>query len=116
VDGVPRARNGPEDEVQLPDSRELDLPLEMGSGEWTMFGTVDEICVHRAVREELYVLPENMRLVGDVDEVRFDATGALDRLYHSGPVRVGISVPEDTGRGEVRWVTIGMMGSVREER
>jgi len=116
VDGVVRARNAPDEEIEMPDRKELDLPLEMGGGEWRIYGTVDEIAVHRAVREGMVFLPGGMRILGDAEEVRFEGGGMLDRRFHNGPVRLGLSAPKEEGKTSVRWVTIDLMGNIREER
>ncbi len=116
VDGVVRARNAADEEVELPDAKELDLPLEIGSGEWQIFGTVDEIAVHRSVREGMIILPQDIKILGDVDELRFEGGGMLDRRFHNGPVRLGLAAPKEEGRTSVHWVTIDLMGNIREDR
>ncbi len=115
VDGVVRGRSDPREPVEMPDEEELDLPLEMGSGEWTLYGRVDEIAVHRAVREASYRLPESMKLVCGVDRICFDSAGMLDRRYHNGPVKVGIIAPKEGGKTETRSLTIRLTGEIRED-
>ncbi len=115
VDGVARARSDPREPIEMPDEEELDLPLEMGSGEWVLYGRVDEIAVHRAVREQAFRLADGVKLESRVDRVHFDSAGMLDRRYHNGPVRLGVSAPKEGGVTEKRWLTIGITGEVREE-
>jgi hypothetical protein len=115
INGVERTRNGPEDEVELPDPRELDLPLEIGAGEWKIFGYVDNIAVHRIVRESEILLPAEMRLECDADRIRFDSAGMLDRRFHNGPVRIALVYPKEGGETGRRTVSVDLMGNVREE-
>lgn len=115
VDGVVRARNDPKEPIEMPEEEELDLPLEMGSGEWVLYGRVDEIAVHRAVREHPFRLADGVKLECQVDRVHFDSAGMLDRRYHNGPVRLGVWAPKEGGVIEKRWLTIGLTGEIREE-
>ncbi len=115
VNDVVRARTAHGEEIELPAEKERGLPLEMGAGEWLLFGTVDEIAVHRSVREQEIRLAPGFKLECAGDQIRFDAAGALDRNYHAGPVRVGVTSPEEGGRTETRWMTVTLMGEIREE-
>jgi prepilin-type N-terminal cleavage/methylation domain-containing protein len=115
VDGVVRAHSKPDDEVELPEAKELDLPLEIGSGEWKIYGYLDNIAVHRTVREGDVQLPAGMRLECDVDEIHFDSAGMLDRRFHSGPVKIVIVAPKGGGKFSRRTVAVDLMGNVREE-
>lgn len=117
VDGAVRARAVPGD---LPSRKEEELPLvfgDEGSQGFPFVGSVDELAVRRLAREGAHALPSGMSLVGDLDEVRFDGAGMLDRRYHGGPVRIGIRAPDSNAPdGEVtRWVTVSMDGEIREE-
>jgi hypothetical protein len=115
VDDVPRGRTLPDERVDLPAEKELELPLEMGGGELPLFGYLDEIAVHRAVRERQTLLPAPLVLDCQVGEIRFDAAGGLDRSFHSGPVRIGLREAGDADGAEVRWLRITLMGEIGED-
>jgi hypothetical protein len=115
VDGAVRARTAPGARPDMPEEKDLDQPVVMGAGEGLLSGALDEISVHRAVREAEIVLPAGARLESAGAEIRFDASGMLDRRFHNGPARVGLSMPGQAGGREVRWLVISMMGEVGEE-
>ncbi len=115
VNGVERARSKPDDEVELPEPRELDLALEIGSGEWKIYGRLDDIAVHRTVRERDVQLPAGMRLECDVNEIRFDSAGMLDRRFHNGPVKIVIVAPKEEGQVSRRTVSVDLMGNIHQE-
>jgi hypothetical protein len=115
VNDVVRARTAPGEEIEMPSEKERGLPLEMGAGEWLIFGTVDEIAVHRAVHEQEVRMSPGFKLESSTDQIRFDAAGRLDRRFHAGPVRVGVTSPEEGGSSETRWMTVTLMGEIREE-
>jgi len=117
VNGVVRGRSDPKEPVELPSGKEQDLPLEMGSGGFAFYGRVDEIALRRAVRERPFVLTAGMELACPVDQIRFDPAGMLDRRYHAGPVKVGISAPDPDDRSKTvtRGLTVALTGEIREE-
>jgi hypothetical protein len=115
VGGVVRARTVPGEAVEMPEPREAYLPLEMGAGEWKLFGWLDEIAVYRSVREAEVRLPPDFSLVCDVEVVHFDSAGMLDRYYHGGPVRLGVAMPGEEGRKITRTIVVGLTGEIRED-
>jgi prepilin-type N-terminal cleavage/methylation domain-containing protein len=114
VNGVERARTKPGEDFEMPDPKELDLPMEMGAGEWKIYGRLDEIAVRRAVREEPFQLPPEFVIECQVDELRFDSSGRLDRRFHNGPVKVAITSPETGSEVKTRSMTIDLMGNIKE--
>jgi prepilin-type N-terminal cleavage/methylation domain-containing protein len=83
-------------------------PFSIGSRTATFVGLVDEVRVREVLASEKISLPEELRIVGGDSLVVFDASGALDPSWHTGPAKISMKLQS----GEAREVDVSVLGTV----
>ena len=81
----------------------------LGGGRRRFAGCVDDVVLSVITVGDEVVLPKSAEFVANgPTEVRFDESGALDPVFHAGPV--GIELIFDDGRSEL--ITVRALGTV----
>ncbi|GEM_PF-587349 len=104
ADGVPVAERAESRPIWR-----LEGGLVLGGGRRRFAGCVDDVVLSVITVGDEVVLPKSAEFVANgPTEVRFDESGALDPVFHAGPV--GIELIFDDGRSEL--ITVRALGTV----